>query len=140
MIFLFTDGEERGLIGARAFVDQHRWARDVGVVLNLDTRGNTGPALLLATNDDGGWVVDEFAKAAPTRWRPRTASHSSNDQAACPTSACSSTLAGRAFGLLHRGDIALPRCHGQRELDERSLQHLRSVHPCPHPALRLGQP
>ena len=45
VIVLFTDGEERGLIGARAFVDQHPWASDVGVVLNLDTRGNTGPAL-----------------------------------------------------------------------------------------------
>ena len=42
-----------------------RGHRDVGVVLNLDTRGNTGPAVMLATNDDGGWVVDEFAKATP---------------------------------------------------------------------------
>ena len=34
-------------------------------MLNLDTRGNTGPAVMLATNEDSGWVVDEFAKAAP---------------------------------------------------------------------------
>src|SRR5215212_11859822 len=65
VIFLFTDGEERGLIGARAFVDQHPWAGDIGVVLNLDTRGNTGPAVMLATNDQSGWVVDQFANAAP---------------------------------------------------------------------------
>ena len=65
VIFLFTDGEERGLLGARAFVEQHPWAGDVGVVLNLDTRGNTGPALMLKTNDEGGWVIEEFAKATP---------------------------------------------------------------------------
>ncbi len=65
VIVLFTDGEERGLLGARAFADQHPWAGDVGVVLNLDNRGHTGPALMLETNDDGGWVVEQFAKATP---------------------------------------------------------------------------
>jgi Zn-dependent M28 family amino/carboxypeptidase len=63
--FLFTESEERGLLGARAFVDSHRWARDVGVVLNLETRGNTGPALVPDTSDEAGWAIREFAKAAP---------------------------------------------------------------------------
>ena len=65
VIFLFTDGEERGLLGARAFVDSHPWAEDVGVVLNLEARGNTGPAIMVRTNDETGWLVREFAKAAP---------------------------------------------------------------------------
>src|SRR5919198_2687774 len=32
VIFLFTDGEEPGMLGARAFVNGHPWAKDVGVV------------------------------------------------------------------------------------------------------------
>jgi Zn-dependent M28 family amino/carboxypeptidase len=28
VIFLFPDGEEYGLIGAQAFIDEHPWARD----------------------------------------------------------------------------------------------------------------
>ena len=39
VIVLLADGEERGLLGARAFVDGYPWAQEVGAVLNLDTRG-----------------------------------------------------------------------------------------------------
>ena len=33
MILLFTDGEEAGLLGAHAFVDEHPWAKDVALTL-----------------------------------------------------------------------------------------------------------
>ena len=46
VILLLTDGEERGLLGAQTFANGHRWASDVAVVLNLETRGNTGACLL----------------------------------------------------------------------------------------------
>lgn len=65
VIFLFTDGEENGLLGARAFVSEHQWIEDVGVVLNFDARGNTGPVLMFETNENNGWVIDQFAKASP---------------------------------------------------------------------------
>jgi MFS family permease len=65
VIFLFTDGHERGLLGARAFVDGHPWAKDVGVVLNLEGRGYTGPAYMFETSDEAGWIVQEVTKAAP---------------------------------------------------------------------------
>jgi len=32
IIFLFTDGEESGLLGARAFLEQHPLAKDIGLV------------------------------------------------------------------------------------------------------------
>jgi hypothetical protein len=64
VIFLFTDGEEVGLLGAGAFVDEHPWAKDVGLVLNFEARGNSGPALMFETSDDNGWLIDEFAKSA----------------------------------------------------------------------------
>lgn len=71
VIFLFTDGEEAGLLGAKAFVDEHPWARDVGLVLNLEARGNGGPSLMFETSPNNGWLIQEFAKAAP---RPFTSS------------------------------------------------------------------
>jgi hypothetical protein len=67
VIFLITDGEEVGLLGARAFVNQHPWARDVGVALNFDARGNSGPVIMFQTSEGNGWLIKEFAKAAPYR-------------------------------------------------------------------------
>ena len=43
VIFLFSDGEEVDLMGAEAFVEEHPWAKDVGLVLNLEARGRAGP-------------------------------------------------------------------------------------------------
>jgi len=64
VIFLFTDGEEVGLLGAHAFVDEHPWAADVGVVFNLEARGDGGPALMFETSDGNGRLIREFAAAA----------------------------------------------------------------------------
>src|SRR6185369_13067723 len=65
VIALFSDGEEAGLLGAKAFVYQHPWAKDVGVVLNFDARGTSGPVIMFETSDKNGWLIKEFAKAAP---------------------------------------------------------------------------
>ncbi len=65
VIALFSDGEEVGSLGAKAFVYQHPWARDVGVVLNFEARGTSGPAIMFETSDNNGWLIKEFAKAAP---------------------------------------------------------------------------
>jgi hypothetical protein len=68
VIFLFTDAEEVGLMGARAFINEHPWARDIGVVLNFEARGSKGPALMFETSDGNGWLIKELARAgAPTR-------------------------------------------------------------------------
>ena len=65
VIFLFTDGEEYGLLGARAFATEHPWVEDVGVVMNFDARGNTGPVMMFETSEHNGWLIDQFAEAAP---------------------------------------------------------------------------
>ncbi len=64
-VLLFTDGEEAGLLGAKAFVDEHPWAKDVGLVLNFEARGTGGAAFMFETSPDNGWLIREFAKAAP---------------------------------------------------------------------------
>jgi hypothetical protein len=65
VVFLFTDGEESGLLGARAFVAEHPWAKDLGVVLNFEARGNSGPVIMFETTDDNGWLIKQFAQASP---------------------------------------------------------------------------
>ena len=57
LIVLITDAEELGLLGARAFVDEHPWMEDVSLVLSFEMRGSAGPSLMFETNDQNGWVV-----------------------------------------------------------------------------------
>lgn len=49
VIIALTDGEESGLLGASAFVREHRWAKDVAVTLNFEARGTTGRAVMFET-------------------------------------------------------------------------------------------
>ncbi|MBS1600889.1 MAG: M20/M25/M40 family metallo-hydrolase [Bacteroidetes bacterium] len=65
IIFLFTDGEEMGLLGAQAFADDTALLNQVGLVLNFDGRGNAGISNTFEINPQNGWVINEFAKAAP---------------------------------------------------------------------------
>ncbi|MVN74743.1 M20/M25/M40 family metallo-hydrolase [Hymenobacter sp. HMF4947] len=66
VIWLFTDGEEVGLLGARAYAaDTARLRREVGVVLNFEGRGNAGPSLTFEVSAQNGWVISEYARAAP---------------------------------------------------------------------------
>ena len=65
VIFLFTDGEEMGLLGAQAFVNDTSLLHEVGLVMNFDGRGNAGVSNTFEVNPENGWVITEFAKAAP---------------------------------------------------------------------------
>ena len=65
VIFLFTDGEEAGLLGAEAFVRRHPLAKNVGLVLNMEARGHKGPSIMFETSQQNGRLISEFAQAAP---------------------------------------------------------------------------
>jgi hypothetical protein len=64
IILLFTDGEETHLMGARAFVAEHPWAKDIGIVLNFEARGVRGPSIMFETSDQNGWLISHFGQAA----------------------------------------------------------------------------
>lgn len=67
IIILFTDAEELGLNGAALFATQHQWAKDVGIVLNFEARGSSGPSyMLMETNNGNAGMVQNFAAANPT--------------------------------------------------------------------------
>lgn len=65
VIFLFTDGEELGLLGAQAFVDRHPWKDDVGVVLNFEARGQRGTTSMFETSSGNREVIGVYADSVP---------------------------------------------------------------------------
>ena len=67
IIILFSDAEELGLNGAALFVTQHHWAKEIGLVLNFEARGSSGPSyMLMETNKGNAGLVKEFAAAKAT--------------------------------------------------------------------------
>ncbi len=66
IIILISDAEELGLLGAKAFVDNHSWVKDIGLVLNFEARGSGGPSyMLLETNGKNSKLLSEFLAAKP---------------------------------------------------------------------------
>ena len=64
IILLLSDGEELGLNGAELFVNKHPWAKDVGLVLNFESRGSGGPSImLLETNKGNAKLIKAFQDA-----------------------------------------------------------------------------
>jgi hypothetical protein len=56
IIFLFTDGEELGLLGAETFL-RHSWSNEVVSVLNFDSRGTAGPIILFESTPNNGAMI-----------------------------------------------------------------------------------
>ncbi|WP_149303852.1 M28 family peptidase [Pareuzebyella sediminis] len=66
IIILISDAEELGLNGADLFVNDHPWAKDVGLVLNFEARGSGGPSYtFMETNRGNQNLVKGFIAANP---------------------------------------------------------------------------
>lgn len=64
IIIVFSDAEELGLNGAALFVTQHNWAKEVGLALNFEARGSSGPSyMLMETTEGNAKMVEAFSKA-----------------------------------------------------------------------------
>lgn len=62
VIALFTDGEESALLGAQAFIDEHAFATDVKIVLNMGLLYQ-GPVVIWTTSSENGWLITEWARS-----------------------------------------------------------------------------
>ena len=66
IIILLSDAEELGLNGAQLFVDEHPWAKKVGLVLNFEARGSGGPSYaFIETNRGNQNLLRQFIEANP---------------------------------------------------------------------------
>ncbi|HEV2864404.1 MAG TPA: M20/M25/M40 family metallo-hydrolase [Pyrinomonadaceae bacterium] len=125
IIFLFTDAEEIGLLGAQAFTEQHPWMRDVGVVLNFESRGAGGPVTMFETSPGNGRLIREFAAAAP---RPSASSLAYEVYRLLPNSTDMAVFKAAGLpGLNFANTDGFARYHASTDtpenLDERTLQH-----------------
>lgn len=65
IIVLFTDAEEAGLMGARAFIENNPM-ENIGLALNFEARGSGGASyMFIETNGKNGKLLEEFMKANP---------------------------------------------------------------------------
>jgi hypothetical protein len=71
VVLLFDDGEEQGLLGADAFVRTAPELGRVGVVVNVEARGTTGPSLLFEVQHARLGAIRTMARALE---RPVTSS------------------------------------------------------------------
>ena len=65
VLFILTDGEEDGLLGASAFVAENPNAKDIRVLVNFEARGNAGPSQMFETSPGNGRLVNDWATLAP---------------------------------------------------------------------------
>jgi len=64
VVFLLTDGEETGLLGAQAFVDnQDDYPFTVGRIINLEARGVRGPAMMFETGHPNAGLVADWSRS-----------------------------------------------------------------------------
>ena len=64
VVFLLTDGEETGLLGAQAFVDNlDDYPFTVGRIINLEARGVRGPAMMFETGHPNASLVSDWSKS-----------------------------------------------------------------------------
>jgi hypothetical protein len=125
VIFLITDGEETGLRGARAFADHHPLMRRVGVVVNFEARGASGPSMMFETGPGNARLMDLFAHAVA---RPSASSVSYEVYKLLPNDTDFSVyrklgLSGFNFAFSNSASLYHSVRDDLENLDHRSLQH-----------------
>jgi hypothetical protein len=63
LVVLVTDGEEAGLLGAKAFFAMDVMAPRIGAVINLEARGNAGRAVMFETHPGAGPMIAALRRA-----------------------------------------------------------------------------
>lgn len=72
IIFLITDAEELGLLGAKAFVNKNPLLKEVSLVFNFEARGSRGPVFMFETGANNGWLIRNLLQSTP---RPISSSY-----------------------------------------------------------------
>jgi hypothetical protein len=124
--FLFDEGEEAALLGAKAFLERDPLAGGVDSAINLEARGVTGPAIMFETSRPNGSAIRHFARSAV---RPVANSMTADIYRLIPNSTDVSVFARRPWKILNFAIIGNEtRYHSPGDtiaaLDRRSLQHM----------------
>jgi len=71
VVALFTDGEEIGLMGSTEFVKEQSRVKEIGLVINMEARGDRGSSLMFETSPNNGRLIRQLAQSSS---RPVTSS------------------------------------------------------------------
>lgn len=124
--FLFNEGEEMGLIGARAFMARDPLAARVDTLINLEARGIAGPAIMFETSRPNGAAIALYRSAVT---RPVANSLTTDLYGLIPNSTDVTVFSERPWTILNFAIIGNEtRYHSAGDnlaaLDRRSLQHM----------------
>jgi hypothetical protein len=124
--FLFNEGEENGLLGARAFLEQDPAAARVSHLVNLEARGTEGPAIMFETSRPNAAAINLYDQAVE---RPLANSLSTDFYRLLPNSTDVAVFEERPWTILNIAIIGNEaRYHTAGDslaaLDRRSLQHM----------------
>lgn len=124
VVVVLTDGEEAGLLGAEAFVRQHRLARTIHGAVNVDARGTTGPSAMFETSAGNAWLVGLLARHAE---RPVTSSLFYEIYRRMPNDTDFTSVKGSAHGVNFANIARVERYHTPLDsfanADPGTLQH-----------------
>ena len=125
VIAIFTDGEEVGMMGAQAVVEDTSLLRQVGIALNFEARGTSGPSIMFETSEENGWLIKQLAMSAPD---PVATSLSYDAYKNLPNNTDLSWLKAKGVEGLNFAFIGdMEHYHSQMDnysnIDERSIQH-----------------
>lgn len=126
--FLFDEGEEFGLLGARAFLEHDPLAARVDSLINLEARGVTGPVIMFETSRPNGAALETYRHAA---LRPVANSMTADFYRLIPNATDVTVFADRPWTILNYAIIGNEtRYHSAGDrldaLDPRSLHHMGS--------------
>jgi hypothetical protein len=121
VIFLFTDGEEVGLLGATSFVRKDPLANDVALAINMEARGSGGPAIMFQTSSPNSQEIAALAANAP-----RTVANSlaADIYRTLPNDTDATEFLGKKWDVLNFAFIS-PLAHYHTPLD--SLANLQTA-------------
>jgi len=123
---LFNEGEETGLIGARAFLHADPLAARVDTLVNLESRGTTGPAIMFETSRPNGRAIGHYQRSVD---RPAANSMTTDFSRLIPNQTDVAVLKERPWNILNFAIIGNEtRYHSPDDtianLDPRSLRHM----------------
>lgn len=126
IVFLITDGEEVGLRGALAFAASHPLFKQVGIVVNLEARGASGPSMMFETGKGSSKLIELYGS---TVREPRANSLTYEIYQLLPNDTDFSVyrkaanLTGFNFAFSNSASLYHSRNDNLKNLDRDTLQH-----------------